>query len=145
MRFFVPLSADFMLIICFYPPLRQIRLTAETRLVPHLQHKPFSFFRKAFSLPTAKQILRADRGQPLFVDLSPALISAISFFISAISNLSFSSHSSRVVAYMFFAIRFPFTRERTCPTKRNIRSPISILPPARRLLTPRHQFFLIIF
>ena len=34
MRFFAPLSADFMLIIGFYPPLRQIRLTAETRLVP---------------------------------------------------------------------------------------------------------------
>ena len=57
MRFFAPLSADFMLIICFYPPLRQIRLTAETRLVPHLQHKPFSFFRKAFSLITATQFL----------------------------------------------------------------------------------------
>ena len=34
MRLFAPLSADFLLIICFYPPLRKIRLTAETRLVP---------------------------------------------------------------------------------------------------------------
>ena len=34
MRFSAPLSADFMLIICFYPPLRQIPLTAEKRLVP---------------------------------------------------------------------------------------------------------------
>ena len=75
-------------------------MTAEMRLVPHLQHKPLSFFRKAFSLPTATQILMADRhGQPLFVAFSPALISAISFFISKISTLRFSSHSSRVVAY----------------------------------------------
>ena len=44
MRFFAPLSADFMLIIGFYTPLRQIRLTAEMRLVPWLQHKPLSFF-----------------------------------------------------------------------------------------------------
>ena len=34
MRFSAPLSADFMLIICCYPPLRQICLTAETRLAP---------------------------------------------------------------------------------------------------------------
>ena len=34
MRLFAPLSDDFLLIIGFYPPLRQIRLTAETRLVP---------------------------------------------------------------------------------------------------------------
>ena len=41
----------------------------------------------SFSLTTALQFLRADRrGQPLFVAFSPALISAISFFISAISN-----------------------------------------------------------
>lgn len=33
-RVFSPLSADFLLIIGFYPPLRQIRLTAEKRLVP---------------------------------------------------------------------------------------------------------------
>ena len=55
LRFFAPLSADFMLIIGFYPPLRQIRLTAETRLVPHLQHKPL--FSEGFSLPTAPQFL----------------------------------------------------------------------------------------
>ena len=49
MRFFAPLSADFMLIIGFYPPIRQICLTAEMRLVPHLQHKPlFSFFSEGF-------------------------------------------------------------------------------------------------
>ena len=41
-----------------------------------------------FSLPTAPQFLRADRhGQPLFVAFSPALISAISAFISTISAL----------------------------------------------------------
>lgn len=34
MRFFAPLSADFLLIIGFYPPLRQNPLTAEKRLVP---------------------------------------------------------------------------------------------------------------
>ena len=34
MRFFTPLSADFLLIIGFYPPLRKNPLTAETRLVP---------------------------------------------------------------------------------------------------------------
>ena len=97
-RFFAPLLADFLLIICFYPPLRENPLTAEMRLVPHLQHKPLSFL-GIFSLPTAPQFLRADRhGQPLFVAFSPALISVISFFISAISTLSFSSHSSRVVA-----------------------------------------------
>jgi len=61
MRFFAPLSAVFLLIIDFYPPLRQICLTAEKRLVSHLQHKPLSFFRKTFSLPTAPQFLRADR------------------------------------------------------------------------------------
>ena len=33
MRFFAPLSADFLLIIGFCPPLRQIHLTAEKRLV----------------------------------------------------------------------------------------------------------------
>ncbi len=57
MRFFAPLSADFMLIIGFYSPLRKNPLTAEMRLVPHLQHKPLSFFQKAFSLTTAKQNL----------------------------------------------------------------------------------------
>ena len=45
MRFFAPLLADFLLIIGFCPPLRQIRLTAETRLVPQLQHKPLFFGR----------------------------------------------------------------------------------------------------
>ena len=40
MRFFAPLSADFLLIIGFYPPLCENPLTAEMRLVPHLQHKP---------------------------------------------------------------------------------------------------------
>ena len=34
MRFFAPLSADFLLIIGFYPPLRKNPLTAEKRLVP---------------------------------------------------------------------------------------------------------------
>lgn len=34
MRFFAPLSADFLLIIGFYPPLRKISMTAEKRLVP---------------------------------------------------------------------------------------------------------------
>lgn len=53
MRFFAPLSADFMLIIGFYLPLRQIRLTAETRLVPHLQHKPL--FSEGFSLVQYKR------------------------------------------------------------------------------------------
>ena len=68
MRFFAPLSADFLLIIGLYPPLLENLLTAEKRLVPHLQHKPLSFFRKAFSLTTAAQFLRADRhGQPLFL------------------------------------------------------------------------------
>ena len=58
-----------------------------------------TFSNKMFSLPTAPQFLRADRhGQPLFVAFSPALISAISAFISTISALSFSSHSSRVWA-----------------------------------------------
>ena len=76
-RFFAPLSAYFLLIIGFYPPLRQIRLTAEKRLVPKLQHKPLSFFQKAFSLPTAAHILMADlchyllilsiKNQPMFV------------------------------------------------------------------------------
>ena len=48
MRFFAPLSADFLFIISFYSPLRENPLTAEKRLVPHLQHKPLSFFRKPF-------------------------------------------------------------------------------------------------
>ena len=34
MRFFAPLSADFLLIIGFFPPLRKNPLTAEKRLVP---------------------------------------------------------------------------------------------------------------
>ena len=34
MRLFAPLSADFLLIIGFYPPLQKNPLTAETRLVP---------------------------------------------------------------------------------------------------------------
>ena len=34
MRLFAPLSADFLLIIGFYPPLRKNFLTAEKRLVP---------------------------------------------------------------------------------------------------------------
>ena len=34
MRLFAPLSADFLLIIGFYPPLRKNPLTAEKRLVP---------------------------------------------------------------------------------------------------------------
>ena len=34
MRFFAPLSADFLLMLDVFPPLRQIRLTAEKRLVP---------------------------------------------------------------------------------------------------------------
>ena len=34
MRFSAPLSADFMLIIGFYPPLLENPLTAETRLLP---------------------------------------------------------------------------------------------------------------
>ena len=52
----------------------------------------------SFSLTTATQILRADRdSQPSLFAF--ALISAISFFIYEISTLSFSSHSSRVVAY----------------------------------------------
>ena len=48
MRFFTPLSADLLLIIGFYPPLLEIRLTAEKWLVPHLQHKPLSFFGRLF-------------------------------------------------------------------------------------------------
>lgn len=58
MRFSAPLSAYFRSQSVFYPPLRQIRLTAEKGLVSHLQHKPLSFFRKAFSLPTATLFLR---------------------------------------------------------------------------------------
>ena len=56
LRFFAPLSADFLLIIDVLPPLQENPLTTETRLVPHLQHKPL-FFQKAFSLTTAKQNL----------------------------------------------------------------------------------------
>ena len=48
MRFFTPLSADFLLIIGFYPPLLENPLTAEMRLVPWLQHKPLSFFGRLF-------------------------------------------------------------------------------------------------
>ena len=48
MRFFAPLSTDFLLIIDIFPPLRQICLTAEKRLVPHLRHKPFYFFSEDF-------------------------------------------------------------------------------------------------
>ncbi len=48
MRFFAPLSADFLLIIDILPPLWQICLTAEKRLVSHLQHKPLYFFGKSF-------------------------------------------------------------------------------------------------
>lgn len=44
MRSFAPLLADFLRIIDAFPPLRQIPLTAEMRLVPHLQHKPFYIF-----------------------------------------------------------------------------------------------------
>ncbi|MDD7775130.1 MAG: hypothetical protein PT954_12050 [Eubacteriales bacterium] len=57
-------------------------------------------------MPTALQFLRADLGQPLFVAFSPALISAISFFISAISTLSFSSHSSRVLLIFLGSQKF---------------------------------------
>ena len=57
MRPFAPLSADFLRIIDILSPLRENPLTAEKRLVPHLQHKPLSFFRKAFSLTTATQNL----------------------------------------------------------------------------------------
>ena len=48
MRVFAPLSADFLLVIGFYPPLRKNPLTAEKRLLPHLQHKPLSFFGRFF-------------------------------------------------------------------------------------------------
>ena len=97
MRFFAPLSADFLLIIGFVHHFVKSPDGRKAACASFTAQAAF-FFRKAFSLPTATQILRADRDSqpPLFAF---ALISAISFFIYEISTLSFSSHSSRVVAY----------------------------------------------
>ena len=69
-------------------------------------------FPKPFSLPSATQILRGDRSwSPLFpyAFFACFFISAISAFIVFISSASFSSHSSRVLAYTFLDMRLPLT------------------------------------
>ena len=61
---------------------------------------------------TPTQILRADRlGQPSvrYAFFSCFFISAISAFMVLISSASFSSHSSRVLAYTFLDMRLPLT------------------------------------